>query len=68
MYNQKKTIIGVLIIILVLVAAAGIISHSKKQPPEKGRKILFYRNQMNPEITSPVFKKDEMGMDYLPVY
>ncbi|MCX5642857.1 MAG: efflux RND transporter periplasmic adaptor subunit [Candidatus Omnitrophica bacterium] len=23
---------------------------------------------MNPEITSPVFKKDEMGMDYLPVY
>jgi Cu(I)/Ag(I) efflux system membrane fusion protein len=23
---------------------------------------------MNPEITSPVFTKDEMGMDYIPVY
>jgi len=65
---KKKNIIGVLVIILVLVVAAGIISHSRKQPPEKGRKILFYRNPMNPEITSPVFKKDEMGMDYLPVY
>jgi len=68
MSNQKKTIIGVLVILLVFVAAAGIISHSRKQPPEKSRKILFYRNPMNPEITSPVFKKDEMGMDYIPVY
>lgn len=29
---------------------------------------LFWRNPMNPEITSPVFMQDEMGMDYLPVY
>ena len=29
---------------------------------------LFYRNPMNPEITSPVPAKDEMGMDYIPVY
>ena len=33
-----------------------------------GRKPLFYRNPMNPAITSPVPAKDEMGMDYLPVY
>ncbi len=33
-----------------------------------GRKLLFYRNPMNPAITSPVPAKDEMGMDYLPVY
>jgi membrane fusion protein, copper/silver efflux system len=33
-----------------------------------GRKLLFYRNPMNPVITSPVPAKDEMGMDYLPVY
>jgi len=33
-----------------------------------GRKILFYRNPMNPAITSPVPAQDEMGMDYIPVY
>jgi membrane fusion protein, copper/silver efflux system len=66
--KKKNLIIGVLVLLLVLAAAAGIVSHSGKQPSEKGRKILFYRNPMNPEITSPVFKKDEMGMDYVPVY
>jgi membrane fusion protein, copper/silver efflux system len=29
---------------------------------------LFYRNPMDPTITSPEPMKDEMGMDYLPVY
>jgi len=32
------------------------------------RKILFYRNPMNPAITSAVPAQDSMGMDYLPVY
>jgi Cu(I)/Ag(I) efflux system membrane fusion protein len=32
------------------------------------RTILFYRNPMDPTITSPVPAKDEMGMDYVPVY
>lgn len=32
------------------------------------RKALFYRNPMNPAVTSPVPMKDEMGMDYVPVY
>jgi Cu(I)/Ag(I) efflux system membrane fusion protein len=32
------------------------------------RKILFYRNPMDPTITSPVPMKDSMGMDYVPVY
>jgi Cu(I)/Ag(I) efflux system membrane fusion protein len=36
------------------------------QPAE--RKVLFYRNPMNPKVTSPVPMKDEMGMDYVPVY
>ncbi|MGE5189561.1 MAG: efflux RND transporter periplasmic adaptor subunit [Gemmatimonadota bacterium] len=35
---------------------------------KKDRKILFYRNPMNPAVTSPVPAKDEMGMDYVPVY
>ena len=32
------------------------------------REILFYRNPMDPTISSPVPATDEMGMDYLPVY
>lgn len=32
------------------------------------KKILYYRNPMGLPDTSPVQKKDSMGMDYLPVY
>ena len=32
------------------------------------RKILYYRNPMGLSDTSPVPKKDSMGMDYIPVY
>ena len=32
------------------------------------RQVLFYRSPMNPSVTSPVPMKDEMGMDYVPVY
>jgi Cu(I)/Ag(I) efflux system membrane fusion protein len=32
------------------------------------RKIKFYRSPMNPGVTSKVPMKDEMGMDYVPVY
>jgi RND family efflux transporter MFP subunit len=32
------------------------------------REILFYRSPMDPNITSPVPRTDEMGMDYVPVY
>lgn len=35
---------------------------------EQQRQPLFYRNPMNPDITSPVAAKDHMGMDYIPVY
>ena len=40
------------------------------QSPSKqeGRKILYYRNPMGHPDTSPVPKKDSMGMDYIPVY
>ena len=36
-------------------------------PKEKG-KLVFYRSPMNPSLTSQVPMKDEMGMDYVPVY
>jgi|GEM_PF-188036 len=32
------------------------------------REILFYRNPMDPNITSPEPRQDEMGMAYVPVY
>ncbi|MBK8871787.1 MAG: hypothetical protein IPN19_12345 [Elusimicrobia bacterium] len=32
------------------------------------RKPLYYRHPMQPNVTSPEPKKDEMGMDYVPVY
>jgi RND family efflux transporter MFP subunit len=34
----------------------------------KERRVLFYRNPMDPMVTSPVPAKDSMGMDYVPVY
>ena len=36
--------------------------------PAGERTILFYRNPMDPTITSPTPAKDNMGMEYLPVY
>jgi RND family efflux transporter MFP subunit len=49
---------------------------AEASPPRSGaggeatgkREVLFYRNPMDPTITSPVPAKDEMGMDYVPVY
>ena len=32
------------------------------------RKILYYRNPMNPKITADKPSKDSMGMDYMPEY
>jgi Cu(I)/Ag(I) efflux system membrane fusion protein len=37
-------------------------------PAKPERKILYYRNPMGLPDTSPVPKKDTMGMDYIPVY
>jgi Cu(I)/Ag(I) efflux system membrane fusion protein len=30
--------------------------------------VRFYRHPMRPDVTSPTPQKDEMGMDYIPVY
>jgi Cu(I)/Ag(I) efflux system membrane fusion protein len=39
-----------------------------KLQADSSRKILYYRNPMGLPDTSPVPKKDPMGMDYVPVY
>ncbi|MDD5653539.1 MAG: efflux RND transporter periplasmic adaptor subunit [Candidatus Omnitrophica bacterium] len=41
---------------------------AEKSAEKKARKILYYRNPMNPQVTSPVPMKDQMGMDYVAVY
>ncbi|MGJ4940454.1 efflux RND transporter periplasmic adaptor subunit [Bradyrhizobium sp. HKCCYLS1011] len=38
------------------------------QQADSSRKILYYRNPMGLPDTSPVPKKDPMGMNYVPVY
>ena len=43
-------------------------SAEQSEPTSTGRKILYYRNPMGFPDTSPVPKKDPMGMDYIPVY
>ncbi len=40
----------------------------KLQAADGSRKILYYRNPMGLPDTSPVPKKDPMGMNYVPVY
>jgi len=36
-------------------------------PQEQGQ-VLYYRHPHNPQVTSPEPRKDEMGMDFVPVY
>ncbi|WP_434151540.1 efflux RND transporter periplasmic adaptor subunit [Methylocaldum gracile subsp. desertum] len=42
--------------------------HDTRLVAQAERKPLFYRHPMGAADTSPTPKKDEMGMDYLPVY
>jgi membrane fusion protein, copper/silver efflux system len=53
----------------------GTAAHPEAAAPAAGasaakseRKLLYYRNPMGLPDTSPVPKKDPMGMDYIPVY
>lgn len=72
-----KRFLAILFILIAVAIAAGagwyfFYNNKKPQvaeiPAAKERKALFYRHPMRPSVTSPVPKKDEMGMDYLPVY
>ncbi len=48
--------------------AAATAAAPAAEASKGGRKILYYRNPMGLPDTSPVPKKDSMGMDYIPVY
>ena len=70
--SKKNVFIEIILIVLVMVSAAAIgtaAGRKVNKPQESVKpKILYYRNPMNPQITSPVPMKDQMGMDYTPVY
>lgn len=45
------------------------VETSSKSVKSQGRgKLLYYRHPMRPDITSPKPAKDEMGMNYVPIY
>ncbi|HEY0281754.1 MAG TPA: efflux RND transporter periplasmic adaptor subunit [Rhizomicrobium sp.] len=52
----------------VVVTATQKSAEAASPPPAAARRILYYRNPMGLADTSPVPKKDAMGMAYIPVY
>jgi Cu(I)/Ag(I) efflux system membrane fusion protein len=53
---------------LFLTDAAQPKADQKDETAKLKRRILYYKNPMGHPDTSPVPKKDDMGMDYIPVY
>lgn len=51
-----------------LVKVTGSNSENSVSKENSKPRIKFYRHPMNPSITSPVPAKDDMGMDYIPVF
>ncbi|MDQ5880911.1 MAG: rane fusion protein copper/silver efflux system, partial [Pseudomonadota bacterium] len=80
--NSKGMKLGIGIAAVILVAAGGgywlgshgntpqtaISGSNTAEAGKKERKLLYYRNPMGLPDTSPVPKKDPMGMDYIAVY
>lgn len=66
--KTRKFINGFMILFLSLGIFLYFTAQLNAKDEKKERKILYYRNPMDPTITSPTFMKDSMGMDYIPVY
>ena len=69
--NKTSVLIGA--VCLALGVGLGIVVTSENSLENVSgeaatREPLYYRNPMNPEVTSPVATQDSMGMDYIPVY
>lgn len=78
---KRIQIIGTALLAVLLVAAGYWWGHAADDSSDhtaaadgsatgagQTRRILYYRNPMGHNDTSPVPKKDPMGMDYIPVY
>lgn len=62
--GQPKPIAGV----VIFTASEKRTDAAPAAPAAGERRIVYYRNPMGLADTSPVPKKDSMGMDYIPVY
>src|SRR3990172_8975008 len=66
---MKKILITAIIFLAIGITAGWLIFKSGSDSGDnKERKILYYRNPMNPLETSPTTKKASDGMDFVPVY
>ncbi|MFT5132363.1 MAG: Cu(I)/Ag(I) efflux system membrane fusion protein, partial [Gammaproteobacteria bacterium] len=75
---NRKILLGIAVVIALALAAGSGYWYASRQGQNNTdisvgkdgmvRKPLFYRNAMNPAITSPTPIKDSMGMDYIAVY
>jgi Cu(I)/Ag(I) efflux system membrane fusion protein len=73
---MNKSILGASVLMLVVGISVGylLFGHKSSSDPmvqgseQKRTEPLFYRNPMNPDVTSAVPAKDAMGMDYIPVF
>jgi Cu(I)/Ag(I) efflux system membrane fusion protein len=69
--NKLAAFVGILGMSVGLVAGYWLFHGSTIEVSGQNadsREPIFYRNPMNPEITSPTPTQDSMGMDYVPVY
>jgi Cu(I)/Ag(I) efflux system membrane fusion protein len=71
--NKQTVIIAILMLALGVgggywLASRQMVHEQPAVTAPAPKKPLFYRNPMNPDVTSPVPAKDSMGMDYVPVY
>jgi Cu(I)/Ag(I) efflux system membrane fusion protein len=66
---MKKIILTAALSLAVGLGGGRLLFHSASMAhSQAGRRILYYRDPMNPEITSQTPKKASDGMDYVPVY
>lgn len=68
---NKSLVVALALLLGVAVGIAGFRYYHDRAPHEHAaaaKRPLYYRHPMNPKVTSPTPAKDEMGMDYLPVY
>jgi|GEM_PF-4181797 len=65
---MKNTLKGLMLVSIIYFLVQGSFLLFLPSAYAAEKKIQYYRNPMNPSITSPTFMKDSMGMDYIPVY
>ncbi|OGC06039.1 hypothetical protein A2V82_08240 [candidate division KSB1 bacterium RBG_16_48_16] len=66
---MQKTVILIIISVLLGLGAGWLLFRpASESGSRQERKILYYRDPMNPQNTSPTPRKAADGMDYVPVY